>query len=374
MKFLTENLDFGIDEFILLEEALEIIKNRKGKQINLNSKIRKETILKVLNFYNLTYIDKGSDSNNIKIGDHHSKILLEKTKDAIFQYKELFTKRIKTYLDNFFLVNSIPKDSKRLIIIYGFLKEISSLMYNSSLDCKIQAISGNKKKFVFYSTYFDIFIRFLISIYELISKDDIINLSEISKKLDVRKKIIYYFSPIIKIVLNVKDITYFNIIRPDLNFEKNFTQIPKVFQGLVKTFEYNLRYFLVNKLLNHFTLPIQNHFEDFNRHRRMAITEMMRSKESQSMINKFKHSDYANKDDLKWIVDQMYFSDYPKFISRNNFIKCYFKNSTLNLDYENDLRKIAQIRHIDAHNKTQAKRDISKVLDRMYEYECIFKI
>jgi len=70
----------------------------------------------------------------------------------------------------------------------------------------------------------------------------------------------------------------------------------------------------------------------------------------------------------------MYFSDYPKFISRNNFIKCYFKNSTLNLDYENDLRKIAQIRHIDAHNKTQAKRDISKVLDRMYEYECIFKI
>lgn len=368
MKFLSENLGFGINEIILLEEAHKIIKNRKGRTINFKSKKRKGVVLKVLNFYNLSFVEKDSKSNIIIIGDYYCNVLFEKTQEVTVLYKEIFREKVKNTLDKFCLNNSGKNSDIRLNILYDFLKEINLLFDNGNLHLKLKSISKNKKKFILFSTHFYIFIKFLILAHKRISLSDLTTFSDISEKLNDKNNEINYNLPIIKSILDA-DVIYLNIIRTDLNIEKNLIQIPKAIQIALDSFETNLRNFLLKNLLNNFTRPIKNHFNNFPDLRRNVIDEMKRSKKSSIFIEKFRRSNYENKNDLKWLFEQMMFSHYAKFISKNSFIRNFFKN----LNYEEDLREISKLRNIPAHIKTEAKRNISMLISKMYIYERIFK-
>ncbi len=372
MKTLEEKFGLTNNEYIHLFESIDIIANRKTNIIQLKTKRRKSNFLKFLSRYNLPVASKKTSTYSIVIEDYSCDNFIEIMEPLLYAYWKDF-KEVKSKLYNsFFLTEANLNSDNRLFIVYNLLKKLNkslvgrtSIIYKSSLNLEI--------KFSFSQFYYLSIV--LMEIYSLIKNSRTKSIPYILKDLEIPS--LYQRS----ITINLKNLfrinlEYFNIIRLDIRLEKNYIKIPMAIQKLLDDFELDLRRFLIKILIKKMNKPILSYFPNNRKNvnmfkilKKKAISEMKKSDKNPLYILQFRKSNFNSLNHLVFIFEEMSNNDYIEFI-KHNF--SFFKEHLGTYNYESELRKIAQLRNIKAHNKTEAERNVSKHLQLMSKYKYIF--
>ncbi len=359
----------NIDELRLLDESIIRIHQSRSNIVNLGSLDRKKITIKVLNLYNITYIEKKGKSHKIIIERYFVKKFEEICNPKIDDFKKKFLKELIDHVNLFFTKNYFPI-KKRLIHLYSIMENIESVLISRELNGFLFQIHTKKTKFCLFSNYFKVIVNAIISIYETIKKSNLISrydlISEWEKNIEEKE----YFFSILKELLD-KKLILFNILREDLPIENNCILIPKAIQNSLNSFELLLRHTLIRILLEQTITEINIFFPPgkFRNYKQEAKKELRESGKSIEIIENFTSSNFRNENDLRLIFEAMSNNDYINFMVHNhNLLPLDLQTS----NYVKDLKKIGKLRNIPAHNKSQAEREISEFTEILYNYFKIF--
>jgi len=368
LSFIEENWE----NVRLLKKIISDIKQANNENIILNSKKKKELIMRVLDTVNLAYVDKKTTNNSIVMPKHSQNKFLKIIKPVINRKFAELDNLVKSELNNIQNLHLIEIDDYRLAI----LKNKTIELY----DFKIHGIESNfiielKNKFRYFdreSEYLYFTIIGMIKIIEAIKVEKLLCFDRIYETYFLQEKEIRYTQKIIMKLLSVSDLTYFNMIQKNEYGNTNYTNIPNSVRKLVSKFEFEFREFFTHLILkNRSSRSIESFFyQDFEMLKQKAISSMIETNEHVDEIENFRKTQQFSHIQIRKIVDELLFSAYMRLIKHNSDILGKIFD---NFDYQRELKELKDLRNIDKHEKSQIYPNLSYLISLFYKYTNIFE-